>query len=103
MPQRAEAAIVEIVERTNDPDPMVIVPNEIRINGHPILAPADQPVVVHEVEIKAMDLVQVTLTLFAKRITVAAEPKAEVFGDTGGRDREQVEGILTAAERGNLR
>ena len=25
--------VIEIVERTNDPDPLLIIPNEIRING----------------------------------------------------------------------
>lgn len=68
------AAVIEIVERTNDPDPKVIVPNEIRINGTPVLAPADHPVEVHGITM-GMDVVQVTLTLFAKRITVAPESK----------------------------
>lgn len=70
-----EACVIEIVERTNDPDPRVILPNEIRINGTPVLAPADHPVEIHAINIDASELVQVTLTLFAKRITIAAEPK----------------------------
>lgn len=72
-----DACVIEIVERTNDPDPKVIVPNEIRINGTPVLAPADYPVEVHGMSIGSDDLVRVTLTLFAKRITVAAEPKTQ--------------------------
>lgn len=73
--ERAEAAVIEIIERTDHPDPSVIVPNEIRINGRPVLAPSDDPVVVHEVSVSGADVVKVTLTLFAKRVTFAAEPK----------------------------
>ena len=72
---KPEACIIEIVERTNDPDPLVILPNEIRINGVPVLAPADEPVEVHGMSIAGDDIVKVTLTLFAKRVTIAAEPK----------------------------
>lgn len=70
-----DAATIEIVERTDDPDPKVILPNEIRINGRAVLAPADDPVIVHEVAVSAEDAVKVTLTLYAKRVTFAAEPK----------------------------
>lgn len=70
-----DAAVIEIIERTDDPDPSVIVPNEIRINGTPVLAPADQPVQVHGVSISGSEVVQVTLTLFARRVTIGSEPK----------------------------
>jgi hypothetical protein len=73
-----EAATIEIIERTNAPDPGVIVPNEIRINGRPVLAPADNPVIVHELAISSDDVVMVTLTLFAKRVTIGTEAKGEV-------------------------
>ncbi len=72
---RPNGAVIEIIERTSDPDPDVIVPNEVRINGEALLASADDPVVVHEISTRADDLVRVTLTLFAKRVTIAAEPK----------------------------
>lgn len=72
---KPEACTIEIVERTNDPDPLVIVPNEIRINGTPVLAPGDEPVEVHGISVSSEDVVKVTLTLYAKRITIAAEPK----------------------------
>lgn len=72
-----DAAIIEIIERTDSPDPKVILPNEIRINGVPVLAPADDPVIVHEMSISSEDVVKVTLTLYAKRVTVAAEPKGD--------------------------
>lgn len=68
-----DAVTIEIIERTNAPDPKVILPNEIRINGTPVLAPADDPVIVHEMSISSEDVVKVTLTLYAKRVTVAAE------------------------------
>jgi hypothetical protein len=32
--------------------------------------------VVHEIAVSSSDVVQVTLTLFAKRVTIAAEPTA---------------------------
>lgn len=69
-----EACTIEIVERTPDPDPMVILPNEIRINGVLVLAPDDDPVEVHGMSLGGGDVVKVTLTLYAKRITIAPEP-----------------------------
>ena len=70
-----EACVIEIIERTDDPDPRVILPNEIRINGTPVLAPHDEPVEVHGVSVSSGDVVKVTLTLYAKRVTIAAESK----------------------------
>jgi hypothetical protein len=72
--QDVEGVVVEVIERTDDPHPDVILPNEIRINGRPVLAPTDEPVIVHEVSSTAQDLVRVTLTLYAKRVTFSAEP-----------------------------
>lgn len=72
---KPEACTIEIVERTNDPDPLAILPNEIRINGRPVLAPNDEPVEVHGISVSGEDVVKVTLTLYAKRVTIAAEPK----------------------------
>jgi hypothetical protein len=74
-PPKTEGAIVEIIERTDIPDPSVIVPNEVRINGASLYASADDPVVVHEVSSSAQDVVRVTLTLLAKRVTIGAQPK----------------------------
>lgn len=70
-----DGALIEIIERTNDPDPKVILPNEVRINGVPLLAPRDEPVIVHEMSTSAEDVVRVTLTLFARRVVIGAEPK----------------------------
>lgn len=72
-----DGVTVEVIEYTDNPDVGHILPNEIRINGKPVLAPADDPVIVHEVSSSANELVKVTLTLFAKRVTFAAEAKPE--------------------------
>jgi hypothetical protein len=70
-----EGAFIEIIERTDNPDPQVIVPNEVRINGIPLLASADDPVEVHGISTLANDVVRVTLTLFARRVVIGHEPK----------------------------
>lgn len=72
---KAEAAVIEIIEYTDAPDPLVIVPNEVRINGRPVLAPREHPVQVHEITLGAGEAVQVTLTLFAKRVTISPQAK----------------------------
>lgn len=85
MPDRPVGAVIEIVERRDQPtDPRhpggdMISPTEIRLNGQPLLAPTDHPVKVHEIEIRERDLVLVTLTLFAKRVVIGVEePPQEV-------------------------
>lgn len=79
-------AVIEVVEKRREPinpnstfDGQIIVPNEIRINGQPLLAPADSPVKVHEIELKEHGAVLVTLTLFARRVSMTTEVE-------GGRD-----------------
>lgn len=70
----ATGADIEIIERANsEADPGVIAPDDIRINGRSVLAPADEPVRVHDIEINGGELVQVTLTLFARRVTISRE------------------------------
>lgn len=77
---RARGAVIEIIDRrrgTTDRSAesaadTVIVPNEIRINGIPVLIPRDQPVIVHDVT--AEDAVMVTITMFARKLVLAAEP-----------------------------
>jgi hypothetical protein len=80
--QTPTAAVIEIIERGRAADDTlggsVIVPNEIRINGHPVAAPADKPVIVHEMNVASDELVSVTLTLFARRISIRAEGDPEV-------------------------
>ena len=74
-----QAALIEIVERTDSPNPRVIVPNEVRINGVPVLVPIGESIRVHEVAISNSEIVRVTLTLYARRIVVGTEPKAEAL------------------------
>ena len=70
-------AVIEIVERnrpaTQARSNGIIIPDDIRINGQPLLAPAEQPVIVHEITSRADEATMVTLTLFARRVTIAAE------------------------------
>lgn len=72
-----KAALIEIVEKTDGADPLVIIPNEVRINGVPLLIPDGQSITVHEIDVAARDVVQVTLTLFARRVIIGTEPKAQ--------------------------
>lgn len=74
------AAYIEIVEknRTTDATPggSVIVPNEVRINGIPLLMPYGEKITVHEIsynQASGEEVAQVTLTLFARRVVIAAE------------------------------
>jgi hypothetical protein len=74
-------AVIEIIEKrrasSSPPGGDVIIPNEIRINGQALLCPADSPVKVHEIEIQGHDVVLVTLTVFARRVVIAAEEPEE--------------------------
>jgi hypothetical protein len=75
-----EAAVIEIIERrhgkpTGSVGDEIVVPTEIRINGTKLLTPNDHPVKVHELTVSGSgdQMVLVTLTLVAKRITVGQE------------------------------
>ncbi|MCM8552323.1 hypothetical protein [Streptomyces sp. STCH 565 A] len=76
-PWPARGAVIEIIERGRATDDSiggsVIAPDEIRINGQALLSSGDHPVKVHDVEIEDRSLVYVTLTLLARRVTIAAE------------------------------
>lgn len=76
-PDQPRGAVLEIIERRKVPiDGMggdIIVPTEIRMNGQKLLMPKGHPIKVHEMELPGNDAVMVTLTVFARRITVAAE------------------------------
>lgn len=71
---RAEAAFIEIVERHTGPEFSigVIKPNEVRINGTPLLL-GKEGVTVHEIDMPDKDVVKVTLTLLARRVVIAEE------------------------------
>lgn len=72
-----QAAVIEIVEKgratDNTTGGSVILPNDVRINGQSLLVPQDAEIVVHEITTRADELTHVTLTLFARRVTIAAE------------------------------
>lgn len=80
--QEPGGALIEILEKDATTQETggnsVVVPNEVRINGTPLLV-ADKPITIHEIEIpartgsRASDLAMVTLTLCARRVTIAAE------------------------------
>jgi hypothetical protein len=74
------AAYIEIVEKNRTTDDTaggsVIFPNEVRINGIPLLCPEGEQVKVHGMTFDdghGEDVAQVTLTLFARRVVIAAE------------------------------
>jgi hypothetical protein len=70
------AAVIEILDTgraTSDDVPgSTIVPDAIRINGQPLLV-EDGSVVVHEMNLGRSDIVRVSLTLYARRVIIAAE------------------------------
>ncbi|MHC3427195.1 hypothetical protein [Streptomyces sp. DT18] len=81
MSEKPTGAVIEIIEKGattgDEPSRSVIVPNEVRLNGQPLLGSADDPVIVHEISTRADDLVRVTLTLFARRVSIRAENDPE--------------------------
>ncbi|MFG3476463.1 hypothetical protein ACGF3K_14525 [Streptomyces sp. NPDC047980] len=78
---KALGAVIEIIEKGRTTDDTsggsVIVPNDVRINGQSLLASADDPVIVHEMSTRGDELVRVTLTLFARRVSIRAENDPE--------------------------
>jgi len=82
---RPEPAFIEIIERTPHPDSAErsgLVPNEIRINGTPLLALDNDPVIVHETSTLPKNLVRVTLTLVARRVVIGAEASEGVVTES---------------------
>lgn len=74
-PRGAVIEIIEVGATTSDATAgdSVIVPNEVRINGQPLLVSADEPVIVHEISSHGNDVVRATLTRLARRVTYRAE------------------------------
>lgn len=74
---QAQAAVIEVVEKGRATDDTrggsVIVPDDVRINGQSILIPRDAEIAVHEITSRADELTTVTLTVFARRVVIAAE------------------------------
>ncbi|MFC4373354.1 hypothetical protein ACFO5K_04515 [Nocardia halotolerans] len=72
---------IEIIEYADTDDRSgaagVVRPQEIRINGKPVLSPKDNPVVIHELAIGGDDVVKVTLTVFARLVKIGLETKTD--------------------------
>jgi hypothetical protein len=70
-------AVIEIIERGAKTDgtagQSVIVPDDVRINGHSLLMDTENPVIVHEMKVDKGSLVSVTLTLLVRRVSIRAE------------------------------
>ena len=70
------AAVIEILDTgratSGDVAGSIIVPDAIRINGQPLQV-ENGSVVVHEMVLGRNDIVRVSLTLFARRVIIAAE------------------------------
>lgn len=79
-PVKSKGALIEIIERggpdVDAPDNYgAIIPNDVRINGQSLLIPAGEKITVHNIEINGeRDAVKVTLTLFARRVSIHSEP-----------------------------
>lgn len=77
LPGNPTGAVIEIIERGRTTDGTlagsIITPDEVRINGQPLLIAADEPITIHEINVRSGDLVCVTLTLIARRVIIAAE------------------------------
>lgn len=77
MPEDAPArkppagAVIEIIERNPAVSGLLVLPNSVRINGVEVAMPEGARIQVHE--ICEDEPAKVTLTLFARRITIAAE------------------------------
>lgn len=77
------AAVIEIIDpgHTTDDTPggSLIIPSELRINGHRVLT-CRGGVKIHEISVPGHDMATITVTLPARRITIAAE--GDVRGET---------------------
>jgi hypothetical protein len=68
-----DPVVLEIIERTKSPADHTLVPNEIRLNGRPLLGSADEPVVIERVSSAGEDLVIATIKLICRRVVFDAE------------------------------
>ncbi|MGW7688833.1 hypothetical protein ACWGMA_08055 [Streptomyces asiaticus] len=62
---------IEIIDKNTVSGSDVLSPSAVRINGIEVLIPQDAKIRIHD--LSTDELVTVTLTLFARRITIAAE------------------------------
>ena len=66
------APVIEIIDRNKPGDTLastVCVPSDVRINGVSLLV-EDESVTVHEIDLKNLDLVRVTMTFLARRVSI---------------------------------
>jgi len=70
--QPADIRIVERRKRSHD-EPPGIIPNDVLINGQSVAMMSNRPVKVHEIEQYGNSLVEVTLTLVARRVAFEVE------------------------------
>jgi hypothetical protein len=109
MPAPATIEIVEKRPRPADDSPLaqVVVPNEVRLNGVPLMVTSDHPVTVHEISTTDRNAVLVTLTLVARRVFIGDDFAGDsTLGDVtaaakelADAQRESAERILQAHER----
>lgn len=78
-----EPVYLEVVERVpgaqtqDDADAWTkgfVRPNAVRLNGQPLAVPRGEQIAVERIEVDGEDLLKVTLTLFARRVILGAEP-----------------------------
>jgi hypothetical protein len=75
-PTPIPGADIEVIERSShDGPPHVLLPNALRINGEDVAVPEGARVQVHD--ISDSELVTVTLTVFARSLSVRHETTAE--------------------------
>lgn len=75
-PAPIQGADIEVIERSAHEDaPGVLLPNSVRINGEDVAVPAGAQIQVHA--ISDSELVTVTLTVFARSLSVRHESTAE--------------------------
>lgn len=75
-PAPIRGADIEVIERHSEDDaPGVLLPNALRINGEDVAVPERARIQVHD--ISDSELVTVTLTVFARSLTVRHEQKPE--------------------------
>lgn len=70
MPEQLPGADIEIIDRHGG-DAGFLIPSALRINGVEIPIPADAKIRIHELSVD--EFVTVTITMFARRITIANE------------------------------
>lgn len=90
-----QGADIEIIDR-HVGDASILVPSAVRINGVEIPMPENATIKVHEMS--ADDAVTVTLTLLARRITIAAQDETPVPVTISGAARETRIGIVPGTD-----